>query len=157
MTSTTCQRSIIEDCIREALVFKWIESQKAGYDLGEAAIKDWAKRHWKAYLRARRLEHLEGKVFWQELDCNDFGVLFNGFTEVVPLLSRMFEAVTSGQVRFENLDIINWAMDEGVPIAQVRTILLTIRINELCRLPCPLTPADPPPISPDSTSPSQPG
>jgi hypothetical protein len=147
MTSTTCQRSIIEDCIREALAYKWIESQKAGYDLGEEAVKRWAKLHWKAYLRARRLEHLEGKIFWQELDCNDFGILLNGFMELVPLLYRIFDTVTSGRTRFENLDIINWALDERIPIAQVRTVLLALRINELCRLPCPLTPADPPPTS----------
>ena len=30
--------SIYDDCVREAAQYRWIESEKAGYDLGEAAI-----------------------------------------------------------------------------------------------------------------------
>lgn len=148
MTMSTI-RSIIEDCLREALAFKWIESQKAGYDLGDEALKRWAKLHWKAYLKARRLEHIEGKIFWQELDHGDFGMILNGFDELIPLLYRVLEATSSGKVIYENLNIINWALDERIPTAQVRTVLLALRINDCCRLQCPLTPADSPPTSSD--------
>src|SRR3954453_3202788 len=56
--------SIYEDCEREADRFKWIESEKAGRDLGEHAIRHWVRQHWSGYLRARWLEHLQGKTFW---------------------------------------------------------------------------------------------
>nr|MBA3544497.1 hypothetical protein [Chthoniobacterales bacterium] len=52
----------------EVLKHKWIESEKAGHDLGEAAIRRWVQFHWWGYLRARWLEHLQGKRFWFELD-----------------------------------------------------------------------------------------
>src|SRR4051794_12760413 len=45
---------------QEALKYKWIESEKAGYDLGEDAIRRWVKCHWWGFLRARWLEHLQG-------------------------------------------------------------------------------------------------
>ncbi len=54
---------------------KWIECEKAGRDLGEAPIFDWISMHWNGFLRARWLEHLQGKTFWTELDRGDFGVL----------------------------------------------------------------------------------
>src|SRR4051812_36825629 len=53
---------------QEALRFRWIESEKPGHDLGEAAIRRWVRCHWRGYLRARWLEHLQGKRFWVELD-----------------------------------------------------------------------------------------
>ena len=60
--------SVYADSRKEAEVFKWIESEKAGYDRGEVAIRRWVQQHWNGYLRARVLEHLEGKCFWVELD-----------------------------------------------------------------------------------------
>ncbi len=46
---------------REAERHKWIESEKAGADLGENAIRQWVKCHWWGYLRARWLEHLQAQ------------------------------------------------------------------------------------------------
>src|SRR3954466_2942488 len=54
----------------EAERYKWIESEKVGYDLGETAVRNWVQCHWQGYLRAAWLEHLEGKRFWVELDKN---------------------------------------------------------------------------------------
>ena len=59
----------------EAQRFKWIESEKAGRDLGETAIRTWIGQHWNGFLRHRWLEHLQGKTFWIELDPGDFGLL----------------------------------------------------------------------------------
>ena len=39
-------RSIYSDCESEADRFKWIESEKAGRDLGEPAIRRWVQDHW---------------------------------------------------------------------------------------------------------------
>lgn len=35
--------------LREADKFKWIESQRAGHDLGEAAIHDWFTTYWPTW------------------------------------------------------------------------------------------------------------
>ena len=45
--------SIWADSQREIDCYKWIESERAGYDLGEQAIRRWIKEHWSGYLRAR--------------------------------------------------------------------------------------------------------
>src|SRR5947209_5656919 len=88
---------------QEALRFKWIESEKAGCDLGEAAIRRWVQCHWWGYLRARWLEHLQGKRFWVELDRGDFGLLQREFVESTVLLDRILDRLKAGQ---ENLDSI---------------------------------------------------
>src|SRR5439155_7769089 len=58
--------SVYAESEKEALRYKWIESEKAGRDLGDLAIRKWVQQHWWGYLRARWLEHLQGKRFWVE-------------------------------------------------------------------------------------------
>ena len=41
----------------EAQRHKWIESEKAGRDLGNWAILCWVRDHWNGFLRERWLEH----------------------------------------------------------------------------------------------------
>ena len=111
---------------QEALRFKWIESEKAGHDLGEEAIRRWVREHWWGYLRARWLEHLQGKRFWVELDRGDFGLLQRRFQDNTLLLDRILDRLKEKQ---ENLDIICWALDWNVPLGQVREILEALDIN----------------------------
>ena len=118
--------SVYADCEQEALRYKWIESEKAGHDLGEDAIRLWVKRHWWGYLRARWLEHLQGRRFWVELDRGDFGLLQREFHDNTLLLDRILDRLKSGQ---ENLDIIVWAMNWGLPIIPVLQILEALDIN----------------------------
>jgi hypothetical protein len=115
---------------QEALRYKWIESEKAGRDLGEDALKRWVKDHWWGYLRARWLEHLEGKQFWVELDRVDFGLLQRRFDEDTLLLDRILDRLKAGK---ENLDVILWAQDFGLPVTKVLRILEALNINA-CRL-----------------------
>jgi hypothetical protein len=117
---------VYTDCEEEALRFKWIESEKAGHDLGEAAIKRWVQIHWWGYLRARWLEHLEGKKFWVELDRGDFGLLQREFQDQSLLLDRILDRLKAGQ---ENLDIILWAQDWGLPVELVIDMLAALDIN----------------------------
>src|SRR6476469_7214780 len=91
------KHSVYVDCEREAAVFKWIESEKAGCDLGEGAIRRWVKEHWCGYLRSRWLEHLQGKRFWVELDRGDFGLLQREFKEDQMLLDRILDRLKEGQ------------------------------------------------------------
>jgi hypothetical protein len=118
--------SVYIDCEREAERFKWIESEKAGCDLGEQAIRRWVKEHWWGYLRARWLEHLEGKQFWEELDRGDFGLLQRRFHENTLLLDRILDRLKAGQ---ENLDIILWGLAWGLNLTDVRDILQALDIN----------------------------
>jgi len=118
--------SVYADCELEAQRFKWIESEKAGRDLGEAAIRRWVKDHWWGYLRARWLEHLQGKRYWVELDRGDFGVLQREFRGSSLLLDRILDRLKAGQ---ENLDIILWADAWNVPVEPVLSILEALDIN----------------------------
>lgn len=122
--AVTC--SVYADSLREAETYKWIESEKAGRDLGEEALKRWVRQYWNQYLRARLIEHLEGKVFWAELDQNDFGLLKRAFPDDRFLLDRIVDRLRCG---CENLEIIIWAFDWGIPLHRVRAILECININ----------------------------
>jgi hypothetical protein len=117
--------SVHEDSIAEAERHKWRESEKAGRDLGAMAIRDWVREHWNCYLRAKWLEHLQGITFWIELDHDDFGLLQRAFQGSV-VFEAILARLTLGK---ENLDILNWAIDQNVPISEVLNILETLDIN----------------------------
>ena len=124
--------SVFVDGEQEALRYKWIESEKAGCDLGEAAIRRWVQCHWWGYLRARWLEHLQGKRFWVELDRGDFGLLLREFHNDSVLLDRILDRLKAGQ---ENLDLILWAHNWNIPLEPVLRILEALDINSR-RLAC---------------------
>lgn len=117
----------------EALRHKWIESEKAGRDLGESAIRFWVREHWNGFLRERWLEHLQGRNFWIELDHNDFGLLQRSFQES-SLIDEILRQLKSGR---ENLDILNWAIDSSVDMQEVFEILEALDINSR-RIECQL-------------------
>jgi hypothetical protein len=120
------RRSIYAESQVEAERYKWILSERAGRDLGEAAIRQWVREHWWGYLRARWLEHLQGKCFWIELDRGDFGLLQRAFQDQKALLDHILDRLKHGQ---ENLDIILWACDSQLDTVPVRKILETLDIN----------------------------
>ncbi len=109
----------------EAQRFKWIESEKAGRDLGETAIRRWIGEHWNGFLRHRWLEHLQGKTFWIELDRGDFGLLRTTF-QSSPLIDPILEHFKHGR---ENLDIILWALRNCLPMNEVLEILEALDVN----------------------------
>ena len=121
---------------KEALQYKWIESEKAGCDLGEVAIRRWVQQHWWGYLRARWLEHLHGRRFWVELDRGDFGLLQRRFQDNTLLLDRILDRLKAGQ---ENLTIIVWAQQWNIPTQPVLEILEALDINSR-RLACKFDP-----------------
>jgi hypothetical protein len=119
-------RQSVHECgILEALRYKWIESEKAGHDLGDGAIRTWVRRYWNGFLRARWLEHLEGRTFWVELDKDDYGLLRQGFLDS-PLLGEVLDRLKRGE---ENLDLINWALDDGHDLVELVEILEVLDIN----------------------------
>ena len=120
------KRSVYSDCLDEAARYKWIQSEKVGYDLGESAIRQWVKEHWSGYLRARWVEHLQGWCFWLELDRGDFGLLQREFKDCSQLLDEILGRLKAGK---ENLDVIDWACDCHIPVAPVIEILTALDIN----------------------------
>src|SRR5262249_10828228 len=102
-----------------------IESEKAGLDLGETAIRTWIGRHWKGFLRHRWLEHLQGKTFWIELDQGDFGLLQRAF-QTSPLIDPILDHFKHG---CENLDILLWALSDRLPMPEVLEILEALDVN----------------------------
>src|SRR5436305_11019409 len=90
----------------EAERHKWIESEKAGRDLGEWAIRCWVREHWNGFLRARWLEHLQGRTYWIELDHKDFGLFTREFRDS-PLINEIVARLKAGQ---ENLNVLVWAI-----------------------------------------------
>lgn len=118
--------SVYAEADREALRYKWIESEKAGFDLGEAALRRWVRLHWYGFLRARWLEHIRGERFWVELDRGDFGLLQRKFHDKTLLLDRILDRLMDGR---DNLDIICWAIDSGIPMPRVIEILEALDIN----------------------------
>jgi len=130
MSSCLCpddaKQSVYRASAEEAAKHKWIASQKAGYDLGEAAIREWVQEHWSGYLRARWVEHLQGKHFWIELDHGDFGILQREFRDQPKLLDTILDKLKLGQ---ENLDLICWAHNFHIAVDPVLQILEALDVN----------------------------
>ncbi len=120
------QLSVYDDSETEINDFKWIESERVGYDLGESAVKRWVVQHWRGYLRARWLEHLQGTRFWIELDRGDFGLLLIAFAQERELLQPILDRLKSGE---ENLDVICWAENNHICTEPVVRILEALDIN----------------------------
>jgi len=118
--------SVFQDSQHEIDNFKWIESERVGYDLGESAVRRWVADHWRGYLRARWLEHLQGKKYWIELDRGDFGLLSRAFSCERDLLNAILEQLKSGH---ENLDVLCWAKQQQVSSEPVVRILEALDIN----------------------------
>ena len=124
---TIARHSLHDRGALEANRYKWIESEKAGRDLGEVAIRNWVRTHWNGFLRAKWMEHLEGRTFWIELDHDDFGLLHREF-EDVPIIDPILRMLKLGQ---ENLDIILWARASGLDMDEVLEILEILDINSV--------------------------
>jgi hypothetical protein len=122
--------SLRDDSKTQAEIHKWIQSEKAGYDLGEPAIRDWVRLHWSDYLRSKWLEHIQGRTFWIELSRCHFGILSNQFLDQQSLLDQIVEKLKVGQ---ENLDVIRWAVRESHPLPVVHRILTEVDVNS-CHL-----------------------
>jgi hypothetical protein len=119
-------KSVYAECIEEENRYRWLESEKAGYDLGEGCIRQWVRKHWTGYLRARWVEHLQGKCFWVELDRGDFGLLQREFQDQQDLLDTILDQLKSGR---ENLHVILWAIDARISTADVLCILNALDVN----------------------------
>jgi hypothetical protein len=121
--------SVLEEGRKEALRYKWIKSEKAGRDLGQAAIDEWSRLHWWPHLRHCWFLHLQGIRYYQEFDERDFGLLHREFTDPQDreLLRQIVERIYYHGA--ENLDIILWAQENRVDMERVCLILERLDIN----------------------------
>ena len=119
-------RSIFEEASREAYQHKWIESEKAGYDIGDVAIEDWHRRFWHRFVRERWIQHIKGEIFWRELDNNDFGVLNKEFGDCREITDNIVAMLEKGG---ENLDIIQWAVGTNQDMKCVLHVLGRLDLN----------------------------
>lgn len=105
---------------------KWIMSERAGYDLGEQCIKQWIREHWSGYLRARWLEHLQGRTYWIELQHDDFGILPKLCKNKPELLEQVLNCLRCGG---ENLNAICWSIDSNHSPFAIQEILHALNLN----------------------------
>lgn len=120
------QFSLFEVSACEAHSHKWIESEKAGRDLGDQAILDWYSRYWRLFCRECYIEHLQGERFWIELDAGDFGLLRGKFHDNMELVNDIVEIFKNGG---ENLDVVNHAIKKGIDFDDVLNLLQILDIN----------------------------
>ncbi|MFW6163244.1 MAG: hypothetical protein ACODAJ_10795 [Planctomycetota bacterium] len=127
-------RSLFQAGLEAAREHKYLASEKAGRDLGLAAIDDWQRRHWTIWLRHRWLEHLLGESCWEEFDPGRFGRLRALFATRTALLDEVVERVRHGA---ENIDILRWAVVERRDLGPVKRMLCELRLNEIrCTRAC---------------------
>ncbi len=119
-------RSVFEEATAEAYRHKWIESEKAGFDIGDGAIEDWYGKHWNKFVRERWVQHLRGQAYWRELDNNDYGILNTAFEDCRSQCDAIVGMLENGA---ENLDIVQWAIDTGQDMDVVLGILRKLDPN----------------------------
>jgi hypothetical protein len=105
---------------------KWIESEKAGRDLGHEAVRHWSRSHWLRFYRWRLVQHLRGEVYFREFHPCTFAAASNQLKVPHELLEAILNQVRDG---CENLDIICWVHKKQLPIAPVMEVLEAIDIN----------------------------
>jgi hypothetical protein len=118
--------SLYEEGLREAQRHKWIESQKCGKDLGDSALTEWYRRYWPIFCRLKCLEHLSGNRNWPEFDPEHFGLIGTLIRHEDLLLEMVLDRAWYGM---ENLALIIWAQDWGLPIERVLGILEQLNLN----------------------------
>lgn len=118
--------SVFEAAFLEARRHRWIASQNAGRDLGDESFHEWCQLYWWTFIRYRHVEHLLGERCWREFDSTSFGVLHCS-PETSPLSQEIIELYRTG---WENLNIIDHAVQRAYPMDEVYDCLVTINMND---------------------------
>jgi hypothetical protein len=124
--SCKSELSVYEEAEKAALEHKWLESEKAGRDLGSDAVRNWSRAHWLRFYRYRFVQHLRGEAYFREFHPRTFEVVHGHAHSPGDLLDAILNQVRDGA---ENLDIICWAHNRAMATGPVLTILEAIDIN----------------------------
>ncbi|NQT87175.1 hypothetical protein HQ560_10450 [bacterium] len=125
--NATMPKSLFKFALQEAEQHKYVESAKAGEDLGFDAIDDWQQRYWTVWLRHRWVEHLLGMECWEEFQAEKFGclkALRNRYSEAVETITNM------ARKGMENLNIVVQAGDTPIDTDTVVRILDILSLND---------------------------
>jgi len=112
--------------LKEAHDYKWYEGERLGRDPGNAALKEWFRKHWLPFCRTKRLEHVEGQEHWDAFAADEFGQVYAMIVSGDLLLDRILDRMEHG---LDNLEVILWALDWGIDMERVHELLLMIDIN----------------------------
>jgi hypothetical protein len=117
---------VYEEADKAIREHKWIESEKAGRDLGVNATRDWIDSYWRTFYRSRLVQHLRGEAFFDEFDTECFGILSERFEEVAGMLNMVLERIKEGA---ENLDLLRWGYQEHLPRNLLLQVLIAANLN----------------------------
>ena len=127
----TCLR-VYEQAEKAIQEYRWIQSEKAGRDLGSDAENEWIEIYWRRFCRSRLVQHVRGETFFEEFGHECFGVVTEDLPEFRHLLETIFALVSEGA---ENLDLVRWAEVRRLPRDRVLNFLAAIDINSHRLLP----------------------
>jgi len=124
---------IYEEARQAIQEHRWLQSEKAGRDVGPEAARDWTRRYWLRFYRTRFVQHLRGQSFFEEFGNECFELMCGKVTASREVLDTILDKVQEGA---ENLELICWARQCGLPRDQVLEVLKALDINSR-RLPPP--------------------
>jgi len=79
------------------LIHKWLESEKAGRDLGQESVKDWIKK----FAKTHRAEFIGKKLIQAENDLNTLKEDKNIPRSVINLLEQIYDCILSVKTNIE--------------------------------------------------------
>ena len=96
----------------------------------EEAVEQWIVKRWVGWVRSKLLEHFLGWRRWSGFKASDYGLLRReSVTHMVeqPVMEEVIQRLAQGG---ENLDIMDWAVQNGQDVEGVINLLDRININE---------------------------
>jgi len=127
VSESSATHSLWELACREADAFKWLESERHGYDVGPIAHREWCRRFWGIFCRYRRVEHLLGTRRIREFDDASFGSLNDPSVLQRPVVRFVMERFADEG--WENLHFVFWAHRHGFALTELHEVLSVIDVN----------------------------
>lgn len=121
--------SLWELATREADCFRWLESERSGYDVGPVAQREWSRRYWRIFCRYRRIEHLTGQRRIREFDEDSFGRLSDPELLSRPVFRFVIEHFTVEG--WENLQFLFSADLHGFELRELHEALSVVDVNSV--------------------------
>jgi len=129
MESPLVRYTILDGAKQHVDKHKWYLSEAAHHDVGLFAVDDWLDNHFCKYARERLIEHIHGRFLYEEFNEQAFNIV-QVFTFRTPTVrEQVVDLICQNK---ENLDVINWAMEQKKDVEEVIEFLEVIDVNA-CR------------------------